>query len=218
MTTRAYYVIHREACLRDARERGPKYYRKHRSERLAYAKAYREQHRDKVRTYQKAYRQRNRERLLNRQREYRSRNSAKAAAYQVEWYERHKPRILKMRKDHYVANRDAVKARVKKWAAENPERVRVAVWERRHPGITRSQRDAMIADQGGLCLICYRPFGDRPHTDHDHVTGQTRGILCHNCNRGIGYLGDSVDLLTAAIAYLQRYALAARVPQEKSRG
>jgi|DEB19_MinimDraft_3_1074340.scaffolds.fasta_scaffold32276_2 hypothetical protein len=41
------------------------------------------------------------------------------------------------------------------------------------------------------------------HVDHNHRTGSFRGILCTNCNRGIGHLKDSPDLLRKAIAYLE---------------
>lgn len=41
------------------------------------------------------------------------------------------------------------------------------------------------------------------HIDHNHDTGEFRGILCTNCNRGIGHLKDSPDLLRKAIAYLE---------------
>lgn len=39
--------------------------------------------------------------------------------------------------------------------------------------------------------------------DHDPTSGQFRGWLCHNCNVGLGYLGDSVEALAAALDYLK---------------
>jgi hypothetical protein len=41
------------------------------------------------------------------------------------------------------------------------------------------------------------------HADHCHESGAPRGVLCHWCNTGIGGLKDSVELLRAAIAYLE---------------
>jgi hypothetical protein len=39
--------------------------------------------------------------------------------------------------------------------------------------------------------------------DHDHKSGVVRGLLCNNCNRGLGRLKDSVALLNAAVRYLK---------------
>lgn len=59
----------------------------------------------------------------------------------------------------------------------------------------------MFESQNGLCAICQ----GRPATvtDHDHTTKNVRGLLCVWCNTGIGMLGDCVDGLERALAYLQ---------------
>ena len=60
---------------------------------------------------------------------------------------------------------------------------------------------------GGKCAICgTTQFGTkRPHVDHDHETGKVRGLLCSRCNLGIGYFGDSPELLLEAAAYLRGF-------------
>ena len=40
--------------------------------------------------------------------------------------------------------------------------------------------------------------------DHDHVTGEFRGWICYGCNTGLGKLGDTIEGLEKAIAYLKR--------------
>lgn len=40
------------------------------------------------------------------------------------------------------------------------------------------------------------------HVDHDHVTDQIRGILCGACNRSLGLVKDSVEILQRMINYL----------------
>ena len=56
------------------------------------------------------------------------------------------------------------------------------------------------------CECCNEPFrsGKATHLDHDHVTGKFRGWLCNRCNMGLGNLGDSIEGVERAIAYLRR--------------
>lgn len=68
-------------------------------------------------------------------------------------------------------------------------------------GLTEDQLAARKVDQGCVCAICGEHRGALV-VDHDHQTGAIRGLLCHQCNRGLGMLGDSVDSITAALAYL----------------
>lgn len=60
----------------------------------------------------------------------------------------------------------------------------------------------MLAAQDYKCLICGRP--DPEHVDHSHETGKVRGILCFNCNQGLGNFRDDVGILVRAANYLIR--------------
>jgi hypothetical protein len=55
--------------------------------------------------------------------------------------------------------------------------------------------------QQGKCAICGCTL-KKANTDHDHKTGEVRGLLCARCNRALGRFGDRLDLLQAAVAYL----------------
>jgi Recombination endonuclease VII len=56
--------------------------------------------------------------------------------------------------------------------------------------------------QYGKCAICGHTL-IKANTDHDHKTGEVRGLLCARCNRALGRFGDSLDLLRAAVIYLE---------------
>lgn len=72
-------------------------------------------------------------------------------------------------------------------------------------GINDAQYDAMLASQGGVCAICRRPPKKvRLHIDHNHKTGQIRGLLCSWCNhRLLSGARDSLDILRNAVSYLE---------------
>jgi hypothetical protein len=77
----------------------------------------------------------------------------------------------------------------------------------REYGLTQTAFDAILADQGGTCSICAgQPDVRGWHVDHDHSTGQVRGILCGPCNTGLGHFRDDIALLGRAIDYLERHA------------
>lgn len=80
-------------------------------------------------------------------------------------------------------------------------------------GITPAAGVEMYESQMGCCAICERPTAfDEMHVDHDHgcckvrpCCGQCiRGLLCGNCNLGLGQFGDDAQRLAAAINYLTR--------------
>jgi hypothetical protein len=83
-------------------------------------------------------------------------------------------------------------------------------------GMTPDEYRAMYDSQGGKCAICGKEetvmntavINKAPKklsVDHDHKSGQVRGLLCSNCNAAIGYLDDNISALEKAIEYLKRW-------------
>lgn len=86
--------------------------------------------------------------------------------------------------------------------AKNAERIRKKVTLRSW-GMTEVQYDALVAAQDGRCAVCRRGTVKTLCVDHDHATGQVRGLCCQDCNLGMGQLGDDPDRLERAAAYLR---------------
>jgi hypothetical protein len=110
------------------------------------------------------------------------------------------------------------RARVRKWYAENQDKVqaynatnreRVSARVRsnkllRDFGITPERYEDMVAQQHGCCAICGGEPGRRAlAVDHCHKTGQVRGLLCDSCNKALGFVKDNVETLFAMIVYLE---------------
>jgi len=84
-------------------------------------------------------------------------------------------------------------------------------------GITSKEYDDMVREQDNKCAICEEPesrlddngYPMRLCVDHDHVTGEVRGLLCSKCNLGIGYLrsDEGTDILLNAVCYIEIHNL-----------
>lgn len=74
-------------------------------------------------------------------------------------------------------------------------------------GIERTQFEDLWKSQKGACAICRLKFKDQSEAsvDHDHKTNKVRGLLCNNCNNGLGRFMDKIKYLKAAIEYLESY-------------
>lgn len=74
-------------------------------------------------------------------------------------------------------------------------------------GITLDEYREMLESQDGRCKICSKTAEElgepRLSVDHDHETKVVRGLLCGNCNRGLGKFRDDPGLLRSAIQYLE---------------
>lgn len=130
---------------------------------------------------------------------------------------------LAEKRRRYASDPAKYKAKVKRWQQANAERVNAYHsayrsrpgykramrdrYYRRTFGISADEFDALLASQGGVCAIC-RQLPERGvaglHLDHDHETGEVRGIVCQPCNHGLGLFRDDPATLERAAAYLRR--------------
>jgi hypothetical protein len=96
-------------------------------------------------------------------------------------------------------------ARAREWRKQNPTRSK-GYDQKKKFGIGIAEYDAMFSEQNGGCAICGKPRDKhfRLAVDHDHATGEIRGLLCADCNRGLGLFADNPERLRKAADYLTR--------------
>lgn len=77
---------------------------------------------------------------------------------------------------------------------------------RKKYGIDFEDLGRMFEAQGGKCPGCEIPLllDKATHVDHDHATGRVRGLLCRQCNVGLGNLRENPDTFARLLAYLRR--------------
>ena len=70
-------------------------------------------------------------------------------------------------------------------------------------GLTLAEYEKIYYSQGGRCAICNRRGGKRGlAVDHNHQSNIVRGLLCGECNMGLGRFRDNPILLSNATMYL----------------
>ncbi|MCB7129661.1 MAG: endonuclease VII domain-containing protein [Candidatus Brocadiales bacterium] len=104
----------------------------------------------------------------------------------------------------------------KRWKARTPLKVRSKKYRaddlKRKYGLTIEQYDSLLERQGGKCAICGIPPQKRLlAVDHDHRTGQNRGLLCCVCNHALERLETDADWPEKARFYLKEFYYGAHV-------
>lgn len=147
--------------------------------------------------------ERNPEPIRERNRRYRDENRDRINAQQREYL------AARKKNDPEWVVRDA--ARKLAWYYANKEKAlkggRISRLKSQY-GVDQARFDQMMEEQGGLCAICARAprsWHGRLVVDHCHETNIVRGLLCDDCNVGLGRLGDGdVSRLRAALDYIER--------------
>jgi hypothetical protein len=151
-----------------------------------------EAYKAKNREAQRRYRERNREAIKEKMRKWHEAHPGKQAEHMRKWRESNRDRARQYAREYYHKHGNPYKQRDAKL--------------RREFGITAEQYEVMFEQQRGVCAICggVNASGMRLHVDHCHSSGKVRGLLCANCNLGLGNLKDSVEVMSRAIDYLRR--------------
>lgn len=126
-------------------------------------------------------------------------------------------------KKYYQSNKNKIKMKNNIWAKNNKEKRRktAKLWYlnnkdkvletykikgkdqklKRLYNISLEEFNKLYKQQNGKCLIC-KKSEKTLCVDHNHQTNKIRGLLCNNCNTGLGLFQDNINILTSAINYL----------------
>lgn len=113
-------------------------------------------------------------------------------------------------RQRYQERSDEMREAAREYRLANPETVaktsRKSLLKKKY-GLTLEEFDELLAGQDGRCAICLVDV-EKPHVDHDHVTGKVRALLCSCCNTAIGQMQDNAAVMRRAADYVDFWAIA----------
>lgn len=115
-----------------------------------------------------------------------------------------KPCYKEKHAKYYKDNKESYSLVAKRSKTKNKEKIKIAsrlYHIRKKYNIDEQEFYNMYHAQNGLCGIC--KVVEATAIDHCHKTNRVRGLLCKNCNTGIGFLKEDIEIMTNAIQYLQ---------------
>lgn len=180
-----------------------------------YGKSYWKLNKERIMEQRRIRREANPELYKSRCREYvkkyTDKDPERVKALAKKRAEKDPERKKRRQKVYYQNNKEEVLARTRissrAWYRANPEKARNQTLKRNY-GITMEDYKNMLVEQNSNCAICGRnqsEFKVAFHVDHCHTTGAIRGLLCGSCNRALGLLKDSCEVLDNAKAYLNKH-------------
>lgn len=142
--------------------------------------------------YMREYRQKNKEKLARLDKEWREKNREHVRQYNIKYCEENLDRRRKASVQYSKTKNGKLSGRrctIKKY------------------GITLVDYNRMFAAQNGCCGICGRhqtEFKKSLAVDHNHTTGQIRGLLCISCNTGLTVVEDE-NRMKNSLVYLAKW-------------
>lgn len=132
---------------------------------------------------------------LNKQREYTERYKAK---YPGRIKENH-ARFRKKNPEKVKEYQRKFKEKLKDPIAYKKERRTKSLYN-----LSSKELDVIALSQSYCCAICLKPTA-KLLVDHNHITNKIRELLCHRCNVGLGLFLEDVNIMKAAIAYVEKH-------------
>jgi hypothetical protein len=171
-----------------------------------YARRWREKNKEKSRYLDKKRNQdpkrKEWHRLYSRKRrkepEYKIKESKSFAKYREKNREILRDRSKIQREKNKDKNNQYSKEYVR---SEHGKKIRKNGYLLRKFGITLDRYNEMMLDCGGCCEICRQKM-DKPCVDHNHNTEEVRGLICAQCNSGLGEFREKESILFKAVSYL----------------
>lgn len=123
--------------------------------------------------------------------------------------------VIKHRKAKYHSEHsEEIRNKAKEWYANNKDKASATSREYRLKnkyGLSKEDYFVLGEKQNWKCAICGSKDSRNKNSsnlsvDHNHITGEVRGLLCHPCNAGIGYLQEDIEIMKNSIAYLQGFS------------
>lgn len=124
-----------------------------------------------------------------------------------EYEKNNQEKIRQKRKVYKKNNKEKHKVNAKKYYERYPEKVR-ALRLKNSYNLTLDQYNKMLEMQNKSCAICRRHSSEFKRTlsvDHDHETGEVRGLLCSPCNTAIGLFRENLVIIKLAASYIEKH-------------
>jgi hypothetical protein len=148
-----------------------------------------------------------------KRREYQQKWRSEHVGYYTEWMKRYNRDHREEYRAYREKNKKRISLRASEWHTKNRSRILEEKKKRSRMsnyGVSEQDYKVMLSQQDGACAICgknknYGGPGNCLQIDHCHDKGVVRGLLCSNCNTGLGKFGDDIEIMERAVKYLKTF-------------
>lgn len=199
---REYYLAHKDKISINSKER----YQKKKEEIRKKCKEYYENNKDIINEKRKKRFKLNKEKEYKNQQKWNINNKDKLIKIKKKYKENHKKEIQNYNKKHRKVLRDYYNSYKRKWRSNNKNKTKNEKLKKYN--LTIEDFYNLLKIQKNRCGICKKKFNNSyssfPCVDHNHKTGTIRGILCRNCNSGVGGLHDDIEIISNALKWVKK--------------